>query len=128
MQKVRQIFLWLLFILNFIFFFTPFWGFFSDFLYSTLRYRLIKIYLSLEGGPPIFKLDFTCPVLLSLLYPFFKGFPYVFIEYNLLAFFVFAHHYSRNLCYFLFLLLLRCFTSQSFSLSFSLGYLIFIWI
>lgn len=39
-------------------------GFFSPFPHGTSSLSVSKEYLALEDGPPIFKQDFTCPVLL----------------------------------------------------------------
>ncbi len=39
-------------------------GFFSPFPHGTCSLSVSKEYLALEDGPPIFKQDFTCPVLL----------------------------------------------------------------
>ena len=68
MQKVRRhsiLLLRLLVGIRFQVYFTPFPGFFSPFLHSTCSLSVIKEYLALEGGPPIFKQDNTCPVLLE---------------------------------------------------------------
>ena len=40
----------------------------SPFPYGTCSLSVIKKYLGLEGGPPIFKQDFTCLDLLMLIY------------------------------------------------------------
>ena len=39
-------------------------GFFSPFPHGTCSLSVSKEYLALEDGPPLFKQDFTCPVLL----------------------------------------------------------------
>src|SRR3990167_9060961 len=39
-------------------------GFFSPFPHGTCSLSVSKEYLALEDGPPIFKQDFSCPVLL----------------------------------------------------------------
>ena len=49
---------------NFRFYFTPFPGFFSPFPHGTSSLSVNKEYLALEGGPPIFNQDYTCPDLL----------------------------------------------------------------
>jgi len=80
-------------------------------------------YLSLENGLSLFKQNHTCSVLLNeyiyignlLDYLKIGFYPFYII---FLAFFNFAHHYSQNQFSFLFLLLLRCFTSQSYFFSF----------
>jgi len=71
MQKVRQLFDWLLFISKFqVLFHSSFKGSFQNFLHSTLRYRLFLLYLSLESGLPFFKLNFSCSVLLFFIFYF----------------------------------------------------------
>lgn len=71
-------------------------GSFQSFPHGTFRYRLIKLYLSLESGLPFFKQNFTCFVLLisfnvlRFLYNFDNCF---FISFHIImfsAFFVFA--------------------------------------
>ena len=42
-------------------------GFFSPFPHGTSPLSVSKEYLALEGGPPSFKQDFSCPVLLRIL-------------------------------------------------------------
>lgn len=42
----------------------PSQGFFSPFPHGTCSLSVSKEYLALEDGPPIFKQDFSCPVLL----------------------------------------------------------------
>ena len=46
------------------FYFTPLPGFFSPFLHSTGSLSVIRQYLGLEDGPPVFPADFTCPQVL----------------------------------------------------------------
>ena len=46
------------------FYFTPLPGFFSPFPHGTSSLSVDYEYLALEDGPPIFRQDFTCPVLL----------------------------------------------------------------
>ena len=43
----------------------PLSGFFSPFPHGTCSLSVTKEYLGLEGGPPIFKQDFSCPALLK---------------------------------------------------------------
>ena len=40
-------------------------GYFSPFPHGTCSLSVTEEYLGLEGGPPIFKQDFTCPALLK---------------------------------------------------------------
>jgi hypothetical protein len=40
-------------------------GFFSPFPHGTCSLSVAKEYLGLEGGPPMFRQDFTCPALLE---------------------------------------------------------------
>jgi hypothetical protein len=49
----------------------PLSGYFSPFLHSTSALSVSKEYLGLEGGPPIFSQDFTCPDLLEDNYAFY---------------------------------------------------------
>ena len=42
-------------------------GYFSPFPHGTCSLSVVKEYLGLEGGPPMFRQDFTCPVLLESL-------------------------------------------------------------
>ena len=46
-------------------FHSPNKGFFSPFPHGTSSLSVTEEYLGLEGGPPIFKQDFTCPALLE---------------------------------------------------------------
>ena len=46
------------------FYFTPLQGFFSPFPHGTSSLSVGNEYLALEDGPPIFRQDITCPVLL----------------------------------------------------------------
>ena len=41
-------------------------GFFSPFPHGTGSLSVSKEYLAFEGGPPIFRQDFTCPALLNM--------------------------------------------------------------
>ena len=43
----------------------PLWGFFSPFPHGTGSLSVDCEYLALEGGPPMFRQDFTCPALLE---------------------------------------------------------------
>ncbi len=45
----------------------PSTGFFSPFPHGTRSLSVTKEYLGLEGGPPFFRQDFTCPALLMIL-------------------------------------------------------------
>ena len=40
-------------------------GFFSPFPHGTGSLSVVEEYLGLEGGPPMFRQDFTCPALLK---------------------------------------------------------------
>ena len=53
-----------LYVHGFRFYFTPLPGFFSPFPHGTGSLSVGREYLALEGGPPIFRQDFSCPVLL----------------------------------------------------------------
>ena len=90
------------------------------------------------GGPPVFKPGSTCPALLwiparcfrfrvRVFYPLRSGFPAVFrylphsltgpkpqMQASGLASFPFARRYLENRCFFLFLRVLRCFSSPRF--------------
>ena len=81
----------------------PLSGFFSPFPHGTCSLSVTEEYLGLEGGPPMFKQDFTCPVLLKIIIIFY---PYRAITYyglafqlilvmtiNILAYSAFARHY-----------------------------------
>ena len=46
-------------------FFTPLSGCFSPFPHGTGSLSVTREYLGLEGGPPMFRQDFTCPALLK---------------------------------------------------------------
>src|SRR3989338_2588360 len=52
-------------------YFTPLSGFFSPFPHGTCSLSVFKEYLGLEGGPPMFRQDFTCPALLESLSAFY---------------------------------------------------------
>ena len=49
---------------GFRFYFTPLPGCFSPFPHGTGSLSVAEEYLGLEGGPPMFRQDFTCPALL----------------------------------------------------------------
>ncbi len=89
-------------------YFTPLSGCFSPFPHGTCSLSVTREYLGLEGGPPMFRQDFTCPALLKDL-----GEHYVYgavtrfgrtfqtvllLSPKPLACSAFARHYSRNLC------------------------------
>jgi hypothetical protein len=113
-------------------------GFFSPFLHSTRSLSVSEEYLALPDGSGWFRQDFTCPALLRILLLYFFAFVYgTFTPYgrifqivpltNLteiavlqprccqnntgLGCFHFARHYYGNHSCFLFLRLLRCFSS-----------------
>ena len=46
-------------------YFTPLSGCFSPFPHGTCSLSVTREYLGLEGGPPMFRQDFTCPALLK---------------------------------------------------------------
>ncbi len=46
-------------------FHSPCWGAFSPFPHGTGSLSVMHEYLGLEGGPPMFRQDFTCPALLE---------------------------------------------------------------
>ena len=50
---------------GFRFYFTPLSGFFSPFPHGTSSLSVAIVYLALEGGPPGFPQDFSCPAVLS---------------------------------------------------------------
>jgi len=78
-------------------------GFFSPFPHGTCSLSVVKEYLGLEDGPPMFKQDFTCPALLeslccNYLYGAITLYCYSFqnilvLHHKLLASFAFARHY-----------------------------------
>ena len=49
----------------------PLSGYFSPFPHGTCSLSVDKEYLGLEGGPPTFRQDFTCPALLEDLHNFY---------------------------------------------------------
>ncbi len=120
------------------FYFTPLPGFFSPFPHSTSSLSVTREYLALGDGPPRFQRDFSCPAVLGIpLGPL--NFSLTWLSHSMallssklqlnsrgptsrsrnptlanqygLGCFGFARHYSRNRYYFLFLRLLRCFSS-----------------
>ena len=134
--------------MGFRFSFTPLPGFFSPFLHSTTSLSVTKEYLGLAGGPAGFPQGFSCPVVLWILpcvfkfrvrgfHPLWQAFPKPFhypktINYAVLnpdapkdiglPSFPFARRYLGNHYCFLFLSLLRCFSSRRFpSYAYGLG-------
>lgn len=57
-------------------------GFFSPFPHGTCALSVIRTCLALEGGPPSFPRDFTCPVVLRIPLPLYAYFAYK--DYHLL--------------------------------------------
>ena len=118
-------------------------GFFSPFLHSTRSLSVSQEYLALPDGSGRFRQDFTCPALLRILLPSkacrvqgfhlscqaFQLVPLYFItdiavlqprncrNNHGLGYFQFARHYYGNHFCFLFLRLLRCFSSARLRLS-----------
>jgi hypothetical protein len=88
--------------------FTPLSGCFSPFPHGTCSLSVTREYLGLEGGPPIFRQDFTCPALLKDPNEHYaygavtrSGRPFqtiLLLSSRPLACSAFARHYSRNLC------------------------------
>ena len=82
-------------------------GCFSPFPHGTRSLSVAKEYLGLEGGPPIFRQDCTCPALLKDFEPLFpygavtrSGPPFqtvLVLSSKPLASSAFARHYSRSL-------------------------------
>ena len=112
--------------------------FFSPFLHSTGSLSVSWKYLALRDGPRGFRQDFTCPALLRILARYIlltctgispslsnlsRSFhfriynpmqvlqPRLCLNKNGLGSFAFARHYSQNHYCFLFLRVLRCFSS-----------------
>ena len=89
----------------------PSLGFFSPFPHGTGALSVIEEYLALEGGPPIFRQDVSCPALLmdpDRRYPYravtvsgrlFQAFPVLLSQS--LGWSAFARHYLRSLVDFL---------------------------
>jgi hypothetical protein len=109
---------------GFRYYFTPLPGYFSPFPHGTCPLSVFWEYLGLSGGPDRFTRDFSGPVILGILLAPLDHFDYgVGTLYDRpcnacrlshmigLASSDFARHYSRNHCCFLFLWVLRCFTS-----------------
>jgi hypothetical protein len=112
-------------------------GFFSPFLHSTRSLSVSQEYLALPDGSGRFRQDFTCPALLRILIPNnafrIQGYHLYRLAFQLvllyvasdvsvlqprscrnnsgLGYFQFARHYYGNHYCFLFLHLLRCFSS-----------------
>ena len=100
---------------------------FSPFLHSTGPLSVFQFYLALRDGPRGFRQDCTCPVLLRCrttrpylpvrdCHPLRCGFPaasglQVFVLLRSLGSSHFARHYSGNRSFFLFLQVIRCFSS-----------------
>lgn len=98
--------------------FTPLLGSFQTFPHGTYSLSVFKLYLPLDGGPPyskkISRVSFYSYLSFLFSYWTFTIFGFqIFIFINL-GFSIFAHHYSQNLIWFLFLILLRCFNSYGF--------------
>ena len=120
-----------------VFYFTPLPGFFSPFPHGTCSLSVTREYLALRDGPRRFRQDFTCLAVLRIphrvyvisftgLSPSMIWIPSQF-NYNInfsllmcgpttpdksgLGSFLFARHYLGNRFFFLFLRLLRCFSS-----------------
>ena len=77
----------------------------------------------MEDGPPIFRQDFTCLALLNMSHLQFRiqdyhllrlAFPRHFTTTKLIGYSPFARRYLGNRFYFLFLPLLRCFSSRAY--------------
>ena len=110
---------------GFRFFFTPLPGFFSPFPHGTCSLSVTKECLALGGGPPVFTQSFSCSVLLfctaSLCFCLRDCYFLWFIfpddstssdlAFVRLGFFLFARRYLGYRVFFLFLGLLRCFSS-----------------
>ena len=121
-----------------VFYFTPLPGFFSPFPLGTCSLSVTREYLALRDGPRRFRQDFSCPavlripyrvhsisftglspslVCLSILIQLYRKFITLNVRsYNPnpkigLGSSAFARHYLRNRFFFLFLRLLRCFSS-----------------
>ena len=83
-------------------------GCFSPFPHGTCSLSVVEEYLGLEGGPPMFRQDFTCPALLEdrpAFYPYGaitrSGPPFqtvLLVEMKALAWSRFARHYYGSLC------------------------------
>src|SRR3546814_709991 len=96
-------------------------GCFSPFPHGTGSLSVMYEYLGLEGGPPMFRQDFTCPALLESCCFIFAygavtryGAPFqmlLLFTHPALAWSAFARHPYRTLGLCLFLRVLRCFSS-----------------
>ena len=96
--------------------------FFSPFPHGTGSLSVSQEYLALPDGAGVFKQDFSGPALLNSLYldfrvrdyhPLWLVFPgpFHYSKYSLMGLSAFARHYLRNQLRFLFLQVLRCFSS-----------------
>ncbi len=94
-------------------------GCFSPFPHGTGSLSVSKEYLAFEGGPPIFRQDFTCPALLDTsirasrtgLSPSLISLSRLFRSLSWLGWSPFARHYWGSRCCCPFLRVLRCFSS-----------------
>ena len=86
---------------------------FSTFSHLTVSLSVIEEYLALEGGPPIFNPGSTSPSLLYGLNDHYRTFTFFGPAFQpvRLVLSAFARRYSRSRCCFLFLRVLRCFSS-----------------
>ena len=98
----------------------PSQGFFSPFPHGTGSLSVNWEYLALEDGPPIFSQSFTCSDLLNMsnialrvrdYHPLLSHFPECSTKLYWFGCFPFARRYLGNLGWFLFLRVLRCFSS-----------------
>ena len=97
----------------------PLSGCFSPFPHGTGSLSVSKEYLAFEGGPPIFRQDFTCPALLDTsleasrtgLSPALAALPNAFWSLLGLGWSPFARRYWGSRCCCPFLRVLRCFSS-----------------
>jgi len=75
--------------------FIPLPGFFSKFPHGTFHYRLVILYLSLEGGPSHFKQNSACSVLLIKIFPF----PQIHYLYGLLFSVYYIEYFRGFFCF-----------------------------
>ena len=68
-------------------------GFFSSFPHGTCPLSVIRWYLALEGGPPRFPRDFSCPVVLRIPLRYLHSF-----AYRPITFYGRAFHLFQLLC------------------------------
>jgi len=104
-------------------YFTPSHGFFSAFPHGTFLYRLVITYLRLESGLSLFCLSFTgSDILLATLvldiYTLFQIIISTFLKAAPCLFLLSLTTTYEIICYFIFHLLLRCFTLQGIFLIF----------